>query len=99
MHPLPGGGVSMPAVGGGEGEKVHVVHVDAPHMLVRGCAGGGCHPWLSPGACPSQGVSRLLLNVVVIVIFVSGGPTPTPGLVTKIADYRGAAFVAVIILV
>ena len=55
MHLLPGGGVSMPAVGGGEGEKVCGVHMDAPHMLVRGCVGGGRHPWLSPGACPLQG--------------------------------------------
>ena len=55
MHLLPGSGVFMPAVGGGEGEKVHGVHVDALHVLVRGCAGGGRHPWLSPGACPPQG--------------------------------------------
>ena len=55
MHPLPGSGVSMPAVGGGEGEKVHGVHVDALHMLVRGCVGGGHCPWLLPGACPLQG--------------------------------------------
>ena len=55
MHPLPGGGAFMPAVGGGEGEKVRGVHMDAPHVLVRGCAGGGRRPWLSPGACPPQG--------------------------------------------
>ena len=55
MHPLPGGGAFMPAVGGGEGEKVRGVHVDAPYVLVGGCAGGGRRPWLSPGACPPQG--------------------------------------------
>ena len=54
MHPLPGGGAFMPVVGGGEGEKVRGVHVDALHVLIR-CAGGGCHPWLLPGACPPQG--------------------------------------------
>ena len=52
MHLLQGDGASMPVVGGGEGEKVCGVHVDALDVLIRGCAGGGHCPWLSPGACP-----------------------------------------------